>query len=184
MLHNNKHITIIITRNTNKQINSQLIDPGNEQWRRKGGTLSTHQLSCHAQYTWDRLSDCTISPQAYCTVLHKHIHLHCTNCGGNSALTLSSIMTRSLGSVRSIFRTLCLVCAWLLPTKKYLWKETLNNECTVSWNVSGADYYKGLQSVYVHSEDNQITCCDCIISILVFNTRVFSWVLRPVYTSV
>lgn len=31
--------------------------------------------------------------------------------GGNLPLTLSSIMTRSLGSVRSIFRTLCLVCA-------------------------------------------------------------------------
>lgn len=36
-------------------------------------------------------------------------------------LTLSSIITRSRGSVRSIFRTRCLVWALLLPTRKYLW---------------------------------------------------------------
>ena len=73
-----KHIIIIITSNTNKQINFQLIDPGNEQRWRKRVTLSTHQLGCHPQPTWDKLSDCTISPQAYCTVLHKHIYFHCT----------------------------------------------------------------------------------------------------------
>lgn len=88
MPYNNKHITIIMTHNMNKQINSQLIDSGNEQWRRKGGTLSTHRLSCHPQYTWDRLSDCTILSQACCTVLHKHIHYHRTNSGGSSATYL------------------------------------------------------------------------------------------------
>lgn len=35
------------------------------------------------------------------------------------ALTLSSIITKSFGSVRSIFKTRYLVSAGLLPTRKY-----------------------------------------------------------------
>lgn len=108
------NIIIIITHNMNKQINSQLIDPGNEQWWRKGAvnhnTLGISWVI--VQFLPKRTVLCYITIYN-CTVLTLVETL---------TLTLSSIMTRSLGSVRSIFRTLCLVCAWLLPTKKYLWK--------------------------------------------------------------
>lgn len=57
---NNKHIIIIITQDANKQINSGLIDPDNEQRRIKVGALSAHKQSCRPQFTGDRLSDCTI----------------------------------------------------------------------------------------------------------------------------
>ena len=43
-------------------------------------------------------------------------------------LTLSSMITRSRGSVRSILRTRCLVWAWLLPTRKYLWNKPVKCE--------------------------------------------------------
>lgn len=62
ILHINKHIINIITLNTTRQIKSQLIDPDNEESRRKGRALSTDRQSCHVQYTRDRLSDCTILP--------------------------------------------------------------------------------------------------------------------------
>lgn len=44
-------------------------------------------------------------------------------------------MTRSLGSVRSIFNTLCLVCAWLVPTKKYLCQDTTQKEMQTQFIV-------------------------------------------------
>lgn len=91
--------------------------------------------------------------------LQDYISLYISTVLTFAVLTLSSIMTRSLGSVRSIFNTLCLVCAWLVPTKKYLCHGRYSTKANAN-----TIYYKHMCSI-------KISCWHLSYSVCI----VFCW---------